>query len=110
MDATGIPIVISIRYLKNVAAWSDEPRAAVVMTAGSLFWKMCAISANVPASFSSKPATTAGDCSVSCNIREEGLFMVILQFSILRRSHRHRRDNANGYIQRSGRLRDARRA
>ena len=34
-EATGVPIIVSIRYLPYIAAWSDDPRAQVTTTSGA---------------------------------------------------------------------------
>src|SRR5882762_6334150 len=109
MEATGTPQEISKRYLKNVAAWSEEPRAAVVMTDGLAAENSLAISAKTGASFSSRVATTCGASPASFSIRDWVSLIGHLQFSIRQRNHRRRRDNAIGCIQRRAGLPDAKR-
>src|ERR1700754_2791302 len=93
-----MPQEISKRYLKKVAAWSEEPRAAVVTTDGLAVENSLAISASAGFSFSRRVATTSGASPASFSIRD--CVIGLLRFSILQRNHRRRRDSASGCIQR----------
>jgi hypothetical protein len=70
MEATGMPHVISKRYLKKLTAWSDEPRAATVTTGGRRSPTRRPSSPNVFSSRASSRATASAASPVSVNISD----------------------------------------